>query len=667
MTRTIVPPSKQSQWELVLNDGTNALKVIPFKGDSMLIGRAFSADIRLDDVVISRHHARLSRRDNQLVIEDLQTVNGTLVNHQRLSGPQVLQADDVIGLGTFTLKVTRAATAPPVPGSRPARSLGWGWLIAGGVLALLMMLAVSLGLYAWLSGRSGGVSPATTAGGAAVTVSQSPANNSRISLNQPVTVRATAADPAGIIRMELWVNGRKVDELDPQLTQVSQTMTAVLRWQPAEIGAHVLEVRVYNQTGQMQAQPVSTVLVVGELNTATAAPIVASPTVAQLAPLVTPAAPPPQATPAPTPLLLVPTPKPAILVITSPSISLRTGPGDLYNLLGQLVQGSQFQIVGQAYIGSSRWWLISYDVATGGLGWVLADPGQVSTINEEAVPAVQPPPTPTAAPVALKPTAPPATPIGSRFTPTPEPSSTPIAIPTIVSDRVIRAPAGQTLVIASNRSLENQPALLTLSGGKSVGGGQEIPTSPGLEEQIVLEPDTYRFLWSSTARGGFARGGEFRAEPGKIMVMWLVPEEGRAEIEVYDQLNGPGEVASSPPTITPTAAPGQGEGGYTAPPGKVLFVASNRSLNNSFAVLTLSGGSFGGGREVKLDAGVEIPLEMLPGDYRAMWSSPARREGFTAGRNFEASAGQVIFAWVVPEEGQIFIQFPGQELIEITN
>jgi hypothetical protein len=96
-------------------------------------------------------------------------------------------------------------------------------------------------------------------------------------------------------------------------------------------------------------------------------------------------------------------------------------------------------------------------------------------------------------------------------------------------------------------------------------------------------------------------------------------------------------------------------------------VASNRSLNNSFAVLTLSGGSFGGGREVKLDAGVEIPLEMLPGSYRAMWSSPARRGGFTAGLDFKAATGEVIFAWVVPEAGEVYLEFPGQEPLLITD
>jgi hypothetical protein len=634
----------------------------------MLIGRAYSSDIRLDDAVISRHHARLTRRDNQLILEDLQTVNGTLVNGETVTGPHVLQPNDVIGLGVFTLKVTQAegpASLPTQPGR--AASMPWGWLAAG-ILGVIVIAGLALlGGYWFLAGRSGGNEIAATGGGAAITVNQAPPDNSRIPVNQPITVRATATDPAGIIRIELWANGRKVSELDPQLSQVSQTMSAVLRWLPTETGTHVLELRAYNQAGQTQVQPVSRVLVEGQLNTVTPVPTPgANPTVVPLAPLVEP---PPAIsdTPAPTPLLLVPTPNPAILIITAPSISLRTGPGDQYDLIGQLVQGSQFQIVGQTYIGSSRYWLISYDVALGGLGWVLADPSQVATINDEAVAAVQPPPTPTAAAVAANPTAPPATPIGSKATPTPVATLTPTATPTAVGDTVIRPPAGQTLIIASNRSLENQPALLTLSGGKSVGGGREIQTIPGEEEQVVVEPDTYRFLWSSTARGGFARGGEFKAEPGKIVVMWVTPEEGRTEIEVYDQLKGPGQTVQAPPTLTPTPSANQEFAGYTAPPGQALFVASNRSLNNSFAVLTLSGGSFGGGREVKLDAGVEIPLEMLPADYRAMWSSPARPGGFTAGLDFKAAAGEVIFAWVVPEAGQVYLEFPGQEPLLITD
>ncbi|HXV43921.1 MAG TPA: hypothetical protein VEC96_12720, partial [Anaerolineae bacterium] len=159
-----------------------------------------------------------------------------------------------------------------------------------------------------------------------------------------------------------------------------------------------------------------------------------------------------------------------------------------------------------------------------GLGWVSADPSLVTASNSDNVPLINAPALPTASP---QPTA-----TQSPPTSTPAPTATVV----VVGD-VIRAPLGQTLLLVNNRSLQNQPALLTLSGGKSVGGGREIRVGPGAQERVILEPDFYRAQWSSTARGGFVQGADFTAVKDKIIVMWIVPEEGRMATEIYDQLN----------------------------------------------------------------------------------------------------------------------------------
>jgi hypothetical protein len=151
------------------------------------------------------------------------------------------------------------------------------------------------------------------------------------------------------------------------------------------------------------------------------------------------------------------------------------------------------------------------------------------------------------------------------------------------------------------------------------------------------------------------------------MVMWIVPEAGRTDIEIYDELTVGGPAPTATPAPVGTATPVPIAGNYVAPAGKAIFVAANRTLNNSFADLTLSGGSFGGGQLFKLDAGVEIPIELLPGNYRAVWTSPARRGGFSAGREFNVSGRDVILSWIVPDQGQVFMQFPGQEPQQINN
>lgn len=69
---------------------------------STTIGRGEQAQIRLPDVGISRVHVRVDFDGGQVVITDLGSTNGTLVNGQRIS-TVVLQPGDMIQLGTTSL------------------------------------------------------------------------------------------------------------------------------------------------------------------------------------------------------------------------------------------------------------------------------------------------------------------------------------------------------------------------------------------------------------------------------------------------------------------------------------------------------------------------------------------------------------------------------------
>jgi pSer/pThr/pTyr-binding forkhead associated (FHA) protein/predicted Ser/Thr protein kinase len=84
-------------------------------GDELLIGREVSGDGRLsDDPKVSRRHARLARDANgRPTIEDLGSANGTLVNGERVVGPQMLAAGDSVQIGSTILEVSALAPAPP--------------------------------------------------------------------------------------------------------------------------------------------------------------------------------------------------------------------------------------------------------------------------------------------------------------------------------------------------------------------------------------------------------------------------------------------------------------------------------------------------------------------------------------------------------------------------
>ncbi|MBL8101382.1 MAG: FHA domain-containing protein [Anaerolineales bacterium] len=71
----------------------------PLDGDQLTIGRDSSNGVAINDAEVSRKHSRLSFQGGKYVIEDLGSTNGTFVNGQRLAGPVVLKAGDVVSLG----------------------------------------------------------------------------------------------------------------------------------------------------------------------------------------------------------------------------------------------------------------------------------------------------------------------------------------------------------------------------------------------------------------------------------------------------------------------------------------------------------------------------------------------------------------------------------------
>jgi Protein of unknown function (DUF3662)/Inner membrane component of T3SS, cytoplasmic domain len=83
---------------LVSGDGRN----YPLQMGSTVIGRGDQANLRLPDVGISRRHARLDFDGGQVVLTDLGSTNGTMVNGQRVSAV-ALNPGDMIQLGTTTL------------------------------------------------------------------------------------------------------------------------------------------------------------------------------------------------------------------------------------------------------------------------------------------------------------------------------------------------------------------------------------------------------------------------------------------------------------------------------------------------------------------------------------------------------------------------------------
>jgi serine phosphatase RsbU (regulator of sigma subunit) len=91
--------------------------------DEIIIGRGATAGLILNDIGVSRQHARLTRRDREWWIEDLGATNRTELNGQLIKGATRINAGDRLRIGGTTLDVERGAGAGAEP---PTRSLADG-------------------------------------------------------------------------------------------------------------------------------------------------------------------------------------------------------------------------------------------------------------------------------------------------------------------------------------------------------------------------------------------------------------------------------------------------------------------------------------------------------------------------------------------------------------
>ena len=92
--------------------------------EPLLIGReAVGGGDLGGDPELSRRHARISLgEDGRLLVEDLGSTNGTLVNGVPVSKVTVVNVGDAVAVGTSVLRVVTAKESPPVGASGAGRS-----------------------------------------------------------------------------------------------------------------------------------------------------------------------------------------------------------------------------------------------------------------------------------------------------------------------------------------------------------------------------------------------------------------------------------------------------------------------------------------------------------------------------------------------------------------
>ena len=74
-------------------------------GQEVTVGRAAGCQVTLDDTYASQIHARVFARDGQLFVEDLGSTNGTYLNRQKVTAPQVMRRGDKLQVGNTVLEL----------------------------------------------------------------------------------------------------------------------------------------------------------------------------------------------------------------------------------------------------------------------------------------------------------------------------------------------------------------------------------------------------------------------------------------------------------------------------------------------------------------------------------------------------------------------------------
>ena len=100
---------KGERWTIAVERGPRELRGVkmPLTGP-LVVGRSPGADIVINADYVSGRHARFALFSDSLVVEDLGSTNGTLVDGKRIAAPTTLEPGALVSIGDVTMRIGRS-------------------------------------------------------------------------------------------------------------------------------------------------------------------------------------------------------------------------------------------------------------------------------------------------------------------------------------------------------------------------------------------------------------------------------------------------------------------------------------------------------------------------------------------------------------------------------
>ena len=89
---------------IILKFNSTVIKEIKIDQDEIIIGRDSENEVQIDNVAVSREHAKIIKDSNSYYIQDLNSTNGTFVNGKKIN-KKFLKKDDEISIGKHSLQI----------------------------------------------------------------------------------------------------------------------------------------------------------------------------------------------------------------------------------------------------------------------------------------------------------------------------------------------------------------------------------------------------------------------------------------------------------------------------------------------------------------------------------------------------------------------------------